>query len=71
MFHVSPMITPEARQRLIGNDIVVVVFLESGATWPPANLVSQVVHAQLVVQPFYSSEGALSYRYLAYHCLDR
>jgi len=59
MYHVCPMIPPKQRKRLIGNDIVVIVFVEGGI-WTPT-IRSQVLHAQIVVQPINFSDGTVRY----------
>jgi len=60
MFHVNTMLTDECRQRIIGNDIVVIVFQESGK-WDPSFITSQVLHGQLLIQPIHFPDGVVRY----------
>lgn len=62
MFHVAPLLPSDTRQRLIGNDIVAVIFLEPGVVWNPESIVSQVIHAQIIVQPSETRSGELGFR---------
>jgi len=60
MFHVSTMLTDECRQRIIGNDIVVIIFQESGK-WDPNLIRSQVLHGQIIIQPVHFPGGQIKY----------
>eukprot|EP01122_Echinamoeba_exundans_P013928 TRINITY_DN6184_c0_g1_i1.p1 TRINITY_DN6184_c0_g1~~TRINITY_DN6184_c0_g1_i1.p1 ORF type:complete len:847 (-),score=155.28 TRINITY_DN6184_c0_g1_i1:124-2664(-) len=62
MFHIAPMLPPDTRQRLIGNDIVALIWLEPGVVWNPESIVSQVMHAQIVVQQAETRSGELGVR---------
>jgi len=59
MYHVSTLLPLKTRKRLIGNDIVIIAFVEGG-TWTP-QIRSQVIHAQLVVQPINFPDGTVRY----------
>jgi len=58
MFHVAPMLFDECRQRIIGNDITVFVWLEEGK-WYPSALSSQVLHNQIIIRPIPSVGGPI------------
>jgi hypothetical protein len=70
MFHVSTLLHYRAddpqqidRKRHIGNDIVVLVFLEKGAVLTPGFLRSHFNHVYFVVQPIYNeSVGVMKYK---------
>jgi len=58
MFHVSTLLpfSPTDQQQLerkrhIGNDLVVIAFLDQNATWRPSLLTSRQIHVVIVVQP--------------------
>jgi len=69
MFHVSTLLHYRAddpqqidRKRHIGNDIVVLVFMEEGGTFTPGFMRTQFNHIYFVVQPFRTENGTLKYR---------
>jgi hypothetical protein len=62
MFHIAPMLPSDTRQRLIGNDIVALIWLEPGVVWNPESIVSQVMHGQIVVQQAETRTGELGVR---------
>jgi len=49
MFHVSTLLPPDTRNRLLGNDIVVIVFFDGLGTWNPNYLTSQVMRMYFIV----------------------
>jgi RAP1 GTPase activating protein 1 len=58
MFHIAPMLPYNAsdrqqleRKRHLGNDIVVIVFVDSNSTYDPATIKSHFNHVVFVVQP--------------------
>eukprot|EP01126_Amoeba_proteus_P008036 TRINITY_DN12945_c0_g2_i2.p1 TRINITY_DN12945_c0_g2~~TRINITY_DN12945_c0_g2_i2.p1 ORF type:complete len:205 (-),score=39.11 TRINITY_DN12945_c0_g2_i2:154-711(-) len=50
MFHVAPWLFDECRKRLIGNDVVNIIWCEN-TTWNPNFINSTVCHAQVVIRP--------------------
>jgi hypothetical protein len=50
MFHVVPMLNQKSVARLVGNDVVAIIWLEDNI-WNPCSIISQVLHAQIVVKP--------------------
>ena len=69
MFHVAPMLPYNAsdrqqleRKRHLGNDIVVVVFVDATSTYDPATIKSHFNHVVIVVQPELSG-GVTRYKY--------
>jgi len=56
MFHVVPMLNPDSVSRLVGNDVVAIVWLED-TIWNPACIISQVLHAQIIVKPIPFPKG--------------
>jgi len=65
IYHVAPMLTTDEQRRLIGNYLVVIIFLEKGATLDPLSLVTgfgQVPQAFVVVLPVEREEGIVKYR---------
>uniref|UniRef100_A0A6B2LIC4 Rap-GAP domain-containing protein n=1 Tax=Arcella intermedia TaxID=1963864 RepID=A0A6B2LIC4_9EUKA len=67
MFHVVPMLIPNCRSRLVGNDIVGIVWLEDGV-WNPSSIVSQVLHAYVVVRPIHLPNKPPQFRV---HCVAK
>jgi len=61
MFHVAPMIVPSCTARLVGNDVVAIIWVEDGV-WNPSCIISQVLHAQIVVKPVYLTNKQLKLR---------
>jgi len=61
MFHVAPMLSPNCTPRLVGNDVIAIIWLED-TIWNPACLVSQVLHAQIVVKPVHLPNKPLKVR---------
>jgi len=61
MFHVAPMLSPNSTPRLVGNDVIAIIWLED-TIWNPACLVSQVLHAQIVVKPVHLPNKPLKVR---------
>ena len=64
MFHVSTMLpyTPNdpqqvERKRHLGNDIVLVLFVDSTVPYKPTMISSNFIHVAIVVQPIPSPEG--------------
>lgn len=53
IYHVAPMLNADAHRRWIGNDIVLVIFLEEGAVFDPSDVdhFGQVPQVFVVIQP--------------------
>jgi len=69
MFHVSTLLHYRAddpqqidKKRHIGNDIVVLVFMEKGSSLTPGFLRSHFNHVYFVVQPSFTETGVLKYK---------
>jgi hypothetical protein len=65
MYEVAPLMIgtdPHRRKALIGNTIVTIVFQDSGR-FDPGELVSQVLHVFVVVQPVRKPDGTTLYKY--------
>jgi len=69
MFHVSTMLpfNPKdaqqvGKKRHIGNDIVVVVFMEAGDRFDPTLLTSNFIHVFIIVSVCYTKDGELRYK---------
>ena len=68
MFHVStllPFYAPDPQQverkRHLGNDIVVILFLDSNIPYKPTLISSNFIHSTIVVQPLRNPEGVTNY----------
>eukprot|EP01125_Pyxidicula_operculata_P022733 TRINITY_DN9539_c0_g1_i1.p1 TRINITY_DN9539_c0_g1~~TRINITY_DN9539_c0_g1_i1.p1 ORF type:complete len:938 (-),score=316.35 TRINITY_DN9539_c0_g1_i1:244-3057(-) len=61
MFHVAPMLDDSCRDRIIGNDVVAIIWQEgdssSSTCWDPSTITSQVLHAQIVIRPVMNQDG--------------
>jgi len=61
MFHVAPLLVPTSIPRLVGNDVVAIIWMEDGM-WNPATIISQVIHAQIIVKPVFLPNKQLKVR---------